>query len=108
LTEYKKTDSARLFVNKKRERRFNQNLLTNQRRPQSPLLHNPLLSFSLYLKVLAGNAVGEEEEELPFELLQLLLPQELQDLLQLIHEQHLRTVKKGNEAKKGKETKKKD
>ena len=42
-----------------------------------------------YLKVLGRDAVGKQEEKLAFQLFQLLFAQQLQNLLELVHEQHL-------------------
>jgi hypothetical protein len=44
--------------------------------------------------VLRRDAVGEQQKELALELLELLFAQQLQNLLQLVHEQHLEERKR--------------
>jgi hypothetical protein len=50
--------------------------------------------------MLRSHAIGEQEEKLPLEFFELLLSQKLQNLLELIHEQHLRGVTKEKEKEK--------
>ena len=53
-----------------------------------------------HLEMLRSHAIGEQEEKLPLEFFELLLSQKLQNLLELIHEQHLRGVTKEKEKEK--------